>query len=262
MADSLLRGDRQPVDRGPNLPPITAGLQRAQSILETAAQTHRQDIRILSALANIYQQQQDFDQSLKIYDTLASVAVYGPPMQAMTFFQIQVRSKLQRAEVMLIKAERLRDQTEREKLFASVQATIDEVTPVLGADTAFINMLAGKLAMAQGKWVQATTYIDRASAQFKDTNLEVLALSARVRQLAGETGAAASRYRAILERYPHLLPVRLELAQLLIQLRQYDEAQNHITAVLAATPQRCPRAATARNPVDAARADGSCPGRA
>ncbi|NJL31256.1 MAG: tetratricopeptide repeat protein, partial [Phycisphaerales bacterium] len=97
-------------------------------------------------------------------------------------------------------------------------------------------MLAGKLAMAQGQWAQATTYIDRASAQFKDTNLEVLALSARVRQLSGETGAAASRYRAILERHPGILPVRLELAQLLLQMRQYEEAQGQLSTVLAATP--------------------------
>ena len=236
LADALLRTDRQPVDRGPNLPPITAGLQRAMAILEAAAKVHTQDIRILSALAQAYQQKLDFETALKTYDQLLTVSVYGTPMQALTFFQIQVRSKLQRAEVLLMQAERMREPAERDKVYAKVQSAIDEVTPVLGADTAFINMLAGKLAMAQGKWAQATTYIDRASAQFKDQNLEVLALSARVRQMSGETGAAASRYRAILERHPNILPVRLELAQLLIQLRQFDEAQAQLATVLAATP--------------------------
>ncbi|NJL31257.1 MAG: hypothetical protein HC898_06285 [Phycisphaerales bacterium] len=43
LADALLKSDRTPVDRGPNLPQITAGLQRCQAVLLEAVKHHPTD---------------------------------------------------------------------------------------------------------------------------------------------------------------------------------------------------------------------------
>ncbi len=234
MADLLRRVDHERVDRGPSLPATTRGFQRAQALLEAGIKAHPDDIRLYDALANLFVQQGMTDQALAILDKALALKLHGPPLQAMTYWYYQADCSRAHIDQLLAKAQTQKNAEERKKLIAQAKSELSAST--LNPDSAMYHLLAGKLAMAEGNLPEAANHLDRACTLFNDTNIEALYLSAEVRRLEGDSGAAADRLQEILSRNPTLTPLRLQLAKLQIANRQLADAQQNVDKILADAP--------------------------
>ncbi len=235
-AELLVNADRTVVERGPSMAITSRGLQRAQSLIKAALDKSPDDIRLLATYGQILAQQQLNDQAMEYFDKARQASISGPPLRALVASQIQLNADMLYTNLLLNKATALQNVTERDALLKLAKERIDVIAATRGQESPQVNMLQGKLALAQGDWIDATIKLDKASAQFGDSNPELILLSAQARQRAGEPGAAAERLESLLAINPAALPVRLELAKLQVQGKQFAKAAENVQQVLAAQP--------------------------
>lgn len=236
LADLLARYDRQIVDRGAAMTPTTQGLQRAYAVLNAALKQDPDNIRLLNSIGIIQSQQQMLDEGIATFDRIRQMKPVGSAMDVIGLQKLQAISHHQYADLLLKKADTLREASTRQDLLEKAQQAIDACTPILGKDSPPINMLLGKLALAKGEYALATIKLDRAASQMKETTPDLLLLSAHARMMAGEPGGAAERLIRLLDLNPSNLPMRAELTRLQLQLRQDEAAKQNIDRLLAEKP--------------------------
>lgn len=236
LADLLARYDRQPVDRGASLGPTTQGLQRAYALLNAAIKLDTENIQLMNAIGQVQSQQRLLDEGIATFDRIRQVNLIGKPMEVIGLQRLQAVSHLQYADLLLNKIETIREAAARQELIKKIQEAIETCTPIMGKDSAPLNILQGKLALAQGEYALATIKLDRATSQMKESTPELLLLSARARFLAGEPGGAAERLIRLLDLNPTNLALRAELTRLQLQMRQDEAAKQNIDRLLAEQP--------------------------
>lgn len=237
LAELLPAVDRTTVERPGSNFPTTRGLQRAQVLYERANEAYPGQVRVLLGLGQCLAQQVMLDEALALLKRIRELPLKAKPLEALRFNLLQINARVLMGDVLLAKCELEPDPAKRSEYFAQIEPLAKELAELLGSeDVAAVNALRGKAALVQGQWVQAIKYLDRASAQMRDSNPDLMFKSARARMMAGELGAAAERLRSLLVLFPDRTPVRLELARLQVQLRQYEEAQENLAKVLAQTP--------------------------
>ncbi|MEX0776315.1 MAG: tetratricopeptide repeat protein [Phycisphaeraceae bacterium] len=235
LAELLVTSDRQRVDRGPSMAATSRGIQRAEVLLRAAADANPNSIRLAFALGRALAQQQLTDDAIKVFDRVRSIPVQGKPVDALMASQMQFSATVQYAHLLLRSADGLQDAAKRDAIFNQVQQIVtDRVIPVRGNDSMEVNLLQGELAMARQQWPLAVLKLGRASTQMNDANPEVLLQLSRASQQADQPGDAANRLKSLLDRNPNILPLRLELARIQLQMHRPEEARRNIDFVLAA----------------------------
>ncbi len=120
-----------------------------------------------------------------------------------------------------------------------ILARIDEIASELEIsfpDAAEVTLLSGKLAFARRDFRQAGILFDEASAQYGESNIETLMLSARTRRFQQQWGAAAERYESVLASRPNMVEARRELIQVYLSEQRPNDARRHISTLLTADP--------------------------
>ncbi len=238
--DMLARGDveAQSAEAGGN-PRSSRGVQRAQALLEVAVAAEPDKFTYRMVLGELLRRQGQTDQALQVYQTVRNMDVTGDPIRVLRGTTMINTAAALTADLLMSRSANA-DTQQQKQLQAEVQQIINELVAQEG-ETPRVKKLRGKLALNQGNAVAAAKDFDDAASQFSsagDTEqyLESLLLAANAHQRTGNWGAAVERLERVLQARPNLPQVQLQLAGLLMQHRQYNQAAPLVDQVLATDP--------------------------
>jgi tetratricopeptide (TPR) repeat protein len=218
----------------PNQTTLTApNLTQARELLELALARHPHNLPLEVALARVLTLLGDQERATALLTPVLTRPLKATALDLVRQADLQRAAMAQLADLRIAAAAR---SAQPQADLAEAQAMIDRIAGTAG-QVAAVDLLRGKLELARGQYVQAMTYLDRASAQFKDAHPETLLLSARARAQLGELGAAADRLNRLLALRPQYVPGRVELAGLHLRLGQTDLAGQQLEEVLKLDPQ-------------------------
>jgi tetratricopeptide (TPR) repeat protein len=238
VVDGLVRTDSQRVERA-GRPAVTRGLERAQALLERAIDHSPQVLRYRVVLGRLLATQGEADAAIEQFQQVWDLGESRTPREAVRAHELRMTAAMERLRLEAGKAEAMPAGDNRRAEFARLEKQIGELEATLGGSVGMTHYLRGRIALARGEHGQAVQRLDQAARQLAGHQHEAEALfySSRARAAVGDRGAALAPLQRIVTIMPGNLMARLELARLMTDLRQFDEAQGHLDAVLAAAPE-------------------------
>jgi len=221
---------------------VTTGIRRSENLLRRAVEQKPGVLMFRLLLAENLKNQLRLDEAHAVFLAAREHQIDGPFEEALRDESLRRQAVYEVANIELIRAEAATDSDRREQLLKQADEAIDVLETVTGESTQVL-MLRGKTHLLRGTTTQAMIAIDKASDLYGDRNLEALLLSARARQAQQQWGAAAERLRQALglmgggATLSTSANVRLQLAEMLVRTRQFEEADRELRRVLA-TPEQ------------------------
>lgn len=216
---------------------VTTGIRRAETLLRNAVEQKPGVLMFRLLLAENLKNQLRLDEAHAVFLAAREHQISGPFEQALRDESLRQQAVYEVANIELIRAEAATDPDRRAQLLTQADEAIDVLETVTGESTQVL-MLRGKTHLLRGTTAQAMIAIDKASDLYGDRNLEALLLSARARQSQQQWGSAAERLRQALgmmgggAAISTSANVRLQLAEMLIRTRSFDEADRELRRVL------------------------------
>lgn len=221
--------------RGASQADIAASRGRSAALLRVAAEAHPAEPRLALLLAQAISNGPQANEAAAIFDRVGSAPLRGTSLEVLQ--QRSYRSNANAAAVMLILAQiESTEGNAREELLKKSEGIIKQLETD-SPQSAAPMVLAGRVSMLRRNFTDAVVKFDKASTLYRDSDPEVLLLSARARAELNERGAAIDRLNRLLALRPEYSPARLELARLHLQLRNNEDASRQIETVLRADPQ-------------------------
>ena len=217
--------------------PVTRGVRQAEALLRSAIAQRPGVLLFRLLLGNNLKTQLRLDEAHEVFLAARDQRIDGPFDEAIRDDNLRQQAVYQVANIELIRAESAADPAERERLLDRGDEAIDRLESVAGENVQVL-MLRGKTALLRGDNARAMIAIDEASARYQDRNLEALLLSARARQGRRQWGAAAERLETALSLMGGAgagaasANVRLQLAEMLLRTRRFDDADRQLQTVL------------------------------
>ncbi len=217
------------------------GMERTQRLLRAAIEARPDMLLYKLMLANTLKLQVKLDEAHAVYLQARDQRVEGPAEASLRDESLRQQAVYEVANIELIRAEATDDPARREAILKDADLAVSDLERVTGED-ARVLMLRGKIALLRGRNTEAMVAIDQASSLYQDREIEPLLLSARARQAEGQWGAAAQRLEQVLaminasSRPEAYTSIRLQLAELLIRGRKFDQARAQIDGVLELEP--------------------------
>ncbi len=222
---------------------LTTGIRRSEEMLRKAAAQKPGVLMFRLLLAQNLKTQLRLDDAHTVYLAARDHQINGPFEEALRDESLRQQAIYEVANIELIRAEAATEPERRNQLLTQADEAIDVLETVTGESTQVL-MLRGKTHLLRGTTAQAMIAIDKASTLYQDRNLEALLLSARARQAQQQWGAAAERLQQALTMMGNsaaiatAVNVRLQLAEMLIRMRDFDASENQLRRVLNTSEER------------------------
>ena len=215
---------------------VTTGIRRAETLLRNAVEQRPGVLMYRLLLAENLKNQLRLDEAHTVFLAGRDHQISGPFEEALRDESLRQQAVYEVANIELIRAEAATDPARRKELLTQADDAINVLESVTGESTQVL-MLRGKTHLLRGETAQAMIAIDKASDLYGGRNLEALLLSARARQAQQQWGAAADRLRQALSMMggaavSTAANVRLQLAEMLIRTRKFDEADRELRRML------------------------------
>ena len=252
VAQQLIDLDREPLERE-GRGPLPRGVQRATRLAQAGAAAHPEDATLHALLGRLYRVQNRLDDALAAYRAAASVDPLAPPYMKVRNHALRSQARINAGDLLLIKARQAEDDETRQALLDEVQALVDDLR-VVEEGTGPLNLLEGKLLLAQGQTAEALNLLVRADSQFNQSNPEAIRYVALASQQLGQWGNARRQIERLLELGRGNANLLLSLAEAMIRARDLDEAEAVLDRVTEAAPDN-PRLAVLRARLAMARGD-------
>ena len=218
--------DTQKVSADQSGRPIRAGLKRSEKVLRAAVDAVGDDPRMIVALGRVLEIQGRFDEAQPLYRRAYELEPSVDVFEGLQLDQLRASATIKYTNLLLRQVAKA-PSSERKTLLEEAQGLVDGVVTNHG-ESAEVNLVLGKIAMARGQWGPASNKLDRANAQFQGTKPEALLLSAKAWVQMGELGAATDRLERLIQIRPSYTPARRELIRLYVNLDNLAKAQSHL----------------------------------
>jgi tetratricopeptide (TPR) repeat protein len=215
------------------------GIRRAITLLRRAIEEHPDDAMLQLVLGTELKSSGDYDQAMSYIQKVKELSTQGEYLDVLLNYRLKQTALIEYADLLITQADAGKSQEDRQAKFAEAGKLVDDAVASGQGEQPRIQLLRGRLALAQGKVREGLIYLDKAAEGYDTYSIDkaqALVLSARARAKQGDWGAAAERYEQILEAIPKFPGIRLELARTYIRQRDFDTAQEHIDVVLAEDP--------------------------
>ncbi len=214
---------------------ITRGRLRAELLLRAAIEADAQNIAVMYALGQLQKQMGQQSEALATFMAARELGEVGPALKVLQAADLRVSAAFEAANLLLMQSAAAQTPEEKKQLREQAVAITTDIEK-LNKDSPAVDVLRGKLLLADGQTRQGLQRIDRASSQMQDRNPELLLISANARRQLREYGAAADRLQQLLKLLPNNPAIRLDLARVYLQARQGAAAEREIETVLQADP--------------------------
>ncbi|MEM6333512.1 MAG: tetratricopeptide repeat protein [Planctomycetota bacterium] len=243
---------RQDTKENPDPQAAIPGLKKAQEAVARAGEDKPPQPPLLFALADIEKRLERPQEAIALYQRVVEASDTGNFVTFLEGRNYAARALYGHADLLIAQLESGGREAMQERI-AKVESIADELAGRRGEEDPFVDIIRGKALMLSGQHAQAIFHIDRASQRANDSNLELLMISAKARELAGQPGAAAQRYERVMSLRPGVPAIQIEYARLLIEMGRADEARPLLEPIVATDPdnaiaKRLLAAATLREP--------------
>ncbi|QQE13008.1 tetratricopeptide repeat protein [Planctomycetota bacterium] len=210
---------------------IPQGIVTSVQLLESALASKPNNIMILHELGNLYRMQGQIDSSLPFFEKAMNLPNINTAMNFLRDQRYQLNAAKNVAELLIAKSASAKDESEKDKVFASVEKTIDYInkradSPSLG------EILKAKLLYAQNKFEEATPLLEKAYKQTRNTDPQLMQMTAEARLKQNNWGAAIQIYEDYLTVRPTDTRIALKLASLYTTHKQSEKARPIINKLL------------------------------
>ncbi len=215
------------------------GTRRAIRLLRRAIEAHPDDAMYQLMLGLELKNSGDFELATPYIQKVKGLSTQGEYLDVLLNYRLKQAALIEYADLLITMAETSQTNEGRDAKFAEAGKVIAGLVAAGQGERPRIQLLGGRLALAQGKIREGLILIDKAAAGYGAYSIEkaqALVLSARARAQQGDWGAAADRYEEILAVSPNFPGVRLALARIYSRQQDFDAAQDHIDAVLLDAP--------------------------
>ncbi|MEE9404747.1 MAG: tetratricopeptide repeat protein, partial [Algisphaera sp.] len=217
---------------------VTTGVAQAETLLRRAVELRPGTLMFQLLLAENLKNQLRLDEAHALFVAARDYKISAPFDIALRDESLRRQAIYEVANIELIRAEATTEDPAKRKLLLTQADDAIDILEAVDSESAQVLMLRGKTSLLRGEHAQALIAIDKASDLYSDRNIEALLLSARARQSRKQWGAAAERLRQSLALMGGesaggtASSVRLQLAEMLIRSRDFNEAQRHLRQVL------------------------------
>ncbi len=217
------------------------GVRRAIALLRRGQEENPDELTYQLMLGTELKQAAQYEESMVYIEKLKGLSTKGLYLDVLLNYSLKNSARVEYAELLITLGEKSETDEEREAKYAEADKIISDAVASGQGDQPRILLMKGRLALAQGKVREGLISIDKAidlfgTGTFNIQKAEALLLSARARAQQGDWGAAAEQYEQIVRVNPKVPSVRLTLAGIYIRQQDYNEAQDHIDAVLVDEP--------------------------
>ena len=242
VVELLPRLDRQRPDDARPGANVTVGILRAEELLRAAIASDPDSLLYRVMLGNMLKLQLELNEAHDAYVAARDKQVFGIAEASLREEQLRQQAVYEVANLELIRAEQAKDPAERERILKDADAAVNALQTATG-ETGQVHLLRGKIALLRKDNRTAMIEIDRASALFKDADIETILLSAHARQQNNQWGAATKRLQQALDLVRSNPSVeltgriRLQLASMLLRAGELPEARRQLETFLADAPE-------------------------
>lgn len=120
---------------------------------------------------------------------------------------------------------------------ASARKYRDRLAEILPEEDKFLKFADAKLNLAEGDLNGAQRLLVEYNRATNDEDPEALMMAADIAERGNQLGTAQERYERIIELQPNNVMAKYRLANLFIQMENYDEAKEYLEEVLDLAPQ-------------------------
>lgn len=233
-ADMLMRLFDEPVDE--SQAQVTEGLVRARRLIEAAAAAHPGDVAYELTLGRIYETMGDEEAALAQYEAARTADGGLPATEFLLAREHHMRATLAMADLLLARTALMKDAKDRQPIYEQVEELV-KTARAQAPQAPQVNLLEGKLKLAQGQLGEASVLLSQADQQFGDRNPEARLLTARTHWRTGNWGAAAELMERLVAAAPGAEPLRLETARIYLDGGDLEKAQRHVDYVMRTQPE-------------------------
>ncbi len=215
------------------------GVRRAVALLRRAVEEHPEDGIYQLTLGTELKNVGEFELSLPYIQYVKDLSTEGHYLDVLLNDRLKQMAMIEYADLQITLGEMATDEADQKTKFDVARKIIADAVASGKGEFPKIQLLSGRLALAEGKIREGLISIDKAIDGLPESSNDrgqALVLSARARGQQGDWGSAADRYEQILVARPKLAGVRLALAGIYIRQQDFDAAQDHIDAVLVEEP--------------------------
>lgn len=227
--------DTEPAAQGDGLPDATRGRLRALAIYEKAAADQPNDVTLMVILGTHLRSLGRLDGAMAQFDKVLATDTQGNALETLSADFRRQQAAYQVGETAVALA-RTATGEQRQQLLERADQAAEELEKVGGSTSGQLFKLRGKIHMVRGRFDDALQDFERANERFTDNDTETLLLIADAANRTGNWGLAVEKLQSILGRRPGLVPLRVNLAKLLLERRQTDDAEEQINTIAAAEP--------------------------
>lgn len=235
LVELLTQIDRKKVKSpGEGSLPRVSGLVRAEGVLNSAIAANPDEPRYLATLGRVLEAMGRYDEAIAQFKLVCQLQPQTNAFEGVQLERLRVGATTRYVSLSLRRIDSV-SQAQRQEVIEEAESLMRQVVANHG-ESPEINLVLGKIAMARGKWGEASAKLDRANTQFGSTVPEALWLSAKAWMQMRELGAAADRLEQLVKIRPGSVSARQELANLYLELDKVDEAADQLAVILQKKP--------------------------
>jgi tetratricopeptide (TPR) repeat protein len=215
------------------------GVRRAIALLKKAIEKYPDEQTYPLLLGVELKQVTEYEQARTCLEQVKGLSTQGNYLDVLLNHRLKTAASIEYADILISLAEKSETDDQQETRYKEAGKIIEDAVASGRGEEPRIQLLKGRLALAQGNVREGLISIDAAAEgydAFSREKAEALLLSARARAQQGDWGAATERYEQILKANPKIQAIQLTLGGIYIRQREFDTAQDHIDDILVDDP--------------------------
>ncbi len=216
-----------------------SGMERAERLLKHVVSNHPDDIRALVALGDIKVRQREMQAAMDYFQRARKDRNIPVSTEAFSITRYQIVATQKLADVHLVRREMSADDPNQQKGdLDRAHELIDDLARRAGERSGLALWMRGKLALVEGRPLEAVKKLEQAIAQYEGNNPQILLLLSMAYRQTGQTGAAADALTRLVNtpRGANMLQPNLQLAELRMGNNDYIGAERLVDRILQADP--------------------------
>lgn len=240
------------------------GMKRSAAVIDATIAKRPDDVELLKQRALLETMIGDAAASIQTYRKIGEFEPETISLESVLRKNYRDDSLYNLAELLYTLAETSKDEAERKDALEQVKAVRDQLAERVSSDSPQLQLIDARIALTEGKVVEAQAMLDRLNRQTQYRYEEGLWLAGASAAKNKQPGLARTRFRQLVELQPRAVKYRRALAEMEQEVGNSGEALAQLRVALEIDPtnqevqadvQRLETAQglrTADNPVDAA----------
>lgn len=212
------------------------GMKRSAAVIAAAIKQRPEDVELLKQRATLETITGDAHAAIATYRAIGEFRPYAINLESVLRKQYRIDALYNLAELLYTLADTTEDEAERADLLTQVKEVRDQLAERVASDTPQLQLIDARIALTEGKLVEAQAMLERLNRQTQFQFDEGLWLAGASAAKNHQPGLARTRFRQLVELQPGSVRYRRALAEMEQDVGNSAEALAQLRVALEIDP--------------------------